>query len=213
MQQPSSIAAGAVASVPSGGPANVIAAVAHRGTSGRPSSALTISPASSLASPLPAALTGTIAIGAVLGLGGVRGVAHTGALDVVHAAAVLPAILLGVTAAMIPALYIATSLTGAAPPARQVGAAIGRAFRACGLAFFGLLAPVAFLLATSDSHRIAPLLGALVISVGVFSGLRVLFDDLFGQLLSKASVRLVFVIWAAVSLAIGASMYGQFMVG
>lgn len=159
------------------------------------------------------AVVGPMVIGAILGLGGVQGGAAIVTLDVVRAAAVLPVILLGVTAAMIPALYIATSLSGAAPPARAVGLAVVRGFRAMGIALLGLAAPVAFLLATSTSHQIAPLLGAMVITAGVFAGLRVLFSDLFGRPFTPVTVRFVFTLWSAVSLAIGASMYDQFLVG
>lgn len=162
---------------------------------------------------LIAAIGGPLALGAVLGASGVRGTGDIGAIDVVHTAAVLPLILLGVTAAMIPALYIATSLSGAAPPARAVGAAVVRGFRACGLALFGLIAPVTFLLATSSSHDVTAFVGALVITTGVFAGLRVLFADLFGEAEEPVTVRVVFIFWAVVALAIGASMYQQFLVG
>jgi hypothetical protein len=81
------------------------------------------------------------------------------------------------------------------------------------VALLGLLMPVAFLLATSESRSAAALVGALVITVGVFAGLRVLLSDLYGDAREPVTVRLVFAVWSAVALAIGASMYGQFLVG
>lgn len=165
---------------------------------------------------LAIALGGPLALGAVLGASGIAnefGDTTVGALDVIQSSAVLPVILLGVTAAMIPALYIATSLSGAAPPARAVGAAVLRGFRACGIALLGLLAPVAFLLATSDSHDVVAFVGAVVICGGVGAGLRALFADLYDDAKEPVTVRVVFSVWALVALAIGASMYSQFMVG
>lgn len=175
-------------------------------------------PASFAATPvgstgLAIAVGGPMALGAVLGASGVRGGVDPGVLDIIQSSAILPIILLGVTAAMIPALYIATSLSGAAPPAHAVGGAVIRGFRACGITLFGMLAPVAFLLATSDSQGVTSLVGALVVSVGVFAGLRVLFADLFESAREPVTVRVVFSVWALVALAIGASMYDQFVVG
>jgi hypothetical protein len=152
------------------------------------------------------ALAGPMAIGAILGLE--RGFQSLG---VVRDSVVLPLLLLGVTAAMIPALYIATSLAGVAPPARRVGAAVLRGLRACGVIMLGLAAPAAFLLATTTSSAATLLLGGMVTAAGVLAGLRVLFADLFDSELRPLSARFVFALWALVSLSIGVRMYGQFM--
>jgi hypothetical protein len=159
------------------------------------------------------AAAGPLVIGAILGLGGIHGAGQTGALDALGAAALLPLMLLGVTAAMIPALYIATSMAGAAPPAREVGRAVVRGFRSCGVAMLGLAAPAAFLLATTGGAGAAALLGGLIVCAGAFAGLRVLFAALFAEVLEPFIVRLVFGFWALVALGIGARMYAQFMVG
>lgn len=152
------------------------------------------------------ALAGPMAIGAILGLQ--HGVQSLGPI---RDSIVLPLVLLGVTAAMIPALYIATSLAGAAPPAHYVGAAVLRSLRACGITMLGLAAPAAFLLATTQSSTLAILLGGAVTAAGVLAGLRVLSADLFDHQLDTLSARAVFAVWALVSLSIGARMYGQFM--
>lgn len=159
------------------------------------------------------AIAGPVVVGALLGLGGVQGALHTSAQDVVHTSVILPMILLCVTAAMIPALYIATSLSGAAPPAGDVALAVMRGFRSCGIAMLGLAAPIAFLLSTTQEPNAAALVGIAVTSVGVFAGLRVLFSDLFAQSARSLSLRVTFAAWSLVALAIGARMYEQFMVG
>lgn len=162
------------------------------------------------------ALGGPILTGAVLGVQ--QGAAQDQTMLIgLRASLTLPLILLGVTAAMIPALYIATSLAGVAPPARQVGAAVVRGFRACGVIMLGLAAPFTFLLATSTNSALAVLLGGAVTAAGVLAGLRVLFADLFRHpapsLGEPLLVRFVFTLWSFVALAIGAQMYGQIMAG
>lgn len=163
--------------------------------------------------PFAPAAAGPLVIGAILGLGGIHGAGQAGALDALGAAVILPLILAGVTAAMVPALYIATSIAGAAPPAREVGSAVVRGFRSCGVTMLGLAAPAAFLLATTQSPDAAALLGALIVCAGACAGLRVLFAALFAEVLEPITVRLVFAFWALVALGIGARMYVQFMVG
>ena len=67
------------------------------------------------------AAAGPLAIGAIVGM-------QRGAVAIAHGSLPLPLILAGVTAVMLPALYIATSLMGAAPPAARVGDAVLRDF-------------------------------------------------------------------------------------
>lgn len=154
---------------------------------------------------------GAMLIGAVVGMqADAESGTQLGAL--LHATSVLPLILAGVSAAMIPALYIAMSLAGAAPPAPRVAAALMRAFGACGVTLLGLAAPLAFLLSTMHSSHLSVLLGAAVVAAGVIAGLRVIFADLFGGRAGPL-VHLVFALWSLVSLAIGARMYTQLMLG
>ena len=150
------------------------------------------------------AAAGPLAIGAIVG-------AQGGALAIAQRSVTLPLILLGVAAVMLPALYIGTSLIGAAPPARDVAAAFGRGFRACGVSLLGLAAPAAFLLATSRSDAMGVALGALITAVGAFAGLRVISGDLFSETRDAFLVRCVFGVWALVSLGIGLRLYTQFM--
>lgn len=88
------------------------------------------------------AIGGPVVMGAVLGM-------PLGASGMLTQATALPAILFGVALLTAPALYIATSLLGIAPPARDSLAAGVRAMRAAGLVMLGLAAPAAFLLATT----------------------------------------------------------------
>ena len=150
------------------------------------------------------AAAGPLAIGALVG-------AQGGAALIAERAMTLPILFFGVSVVMLPALYIGTSFIGAAPPAGAVGAAFVRGFRACGTILLGLAAPVAFLLATTQSDSLALSLGALVAGLGAIAGLRVIFADLFAENPEPILLRGVFGAWSAVSLAIGAQMYVQFM--
>ncbi len=152
------------------------------------------------------ASAGPVAIGAILGM-------QSGAPAIVEKSLALPLLLVGVAVIMLPALYIGISLIGAAPPARDVMRAVARGFRACGVILLGLTAPSAFLLATSQNGVLAALLGAAVVAVGAFAGLRVIFSDLVSRRSEPVLIAAVFALWSLVSLAIGARMYFQVMAG
>lgn len=166
-----------------------------------------MNPSTSTASPAPAALApvdlllaagGPMAVGAVLGL-------HRGPLAMLPGALSLPAVVLGVTIVMMPALYIGAALAGVAPPARQVAVSLARGFRACGVVMLGLTAPVLFLLATTQSNAMAVLLGGAATAAGALAGLRLLYADLF----QAPSPRIwgAFGLWSLVALALGVRMY------
>lgn len=149
---------------------------------------------------LLAAAAGPAAIGAVLGM-------PRGGLAMASGAAILPGILLGVTLLMVPALYIATSLLGAAPPARETPRHLTRALGAMGIVLLGLAPPSAFLAATMGSAGTALALGALVTIGGTLIGLRRLFAGMFAE--QRAGVLAVFacVAWSLVALVIGGRLF------
>jgi len=152
------------------------------------------------------AAAGPAAIGAVLGM-------PRGGLAMASGAAILPAILLGVTVLMVPALYITTSLLGAAPPARETPTHLGGALRAMGTILLGLAPPSAFLAATMGSGATVLVLGALVTTFGTLVGLRRLFAGMFGGRPAGMPAVLACALWSLVALVIGGRLFWQALGG
>jgi hypothetical protein len=150
-----------------------------------------------------AALGGPVAIGAIAGM-------QTGPFAIAHDAVAAPAIVLGVTALMIPALYIATAFAGIAPPARGFASGVGDGLRACGVALFGLAAPAAFLAATTGSAEAAAALSAASLVAAVLVGLRALYIRLFGS--GEIVHRMIFAAWSAMALLLGALFWSRELV-
>jgi hypothetical protein len=149
-----------------------------------------------------AALGGPVALGAIVGL-------EVGPVAALLKSLALPAVLAGVAAVMVPALYISATITGVAPPARDMLRSLARGFRACGLVMLGLGAPALFLLATTQTSDVAVVVGGGVTVAGVLVGLRVLFTDLFenGALLARGA----FAVWSLVALVMGMRLYVEFV--
>lgn len=149
-----------------------------------------------------AALGGPVALGAIVGL-------EIGPLSALLKSLALPAVLAGVAAVMVPALYITATITGVAPPARDMLRSLARGFCACGLVMLGLGAPALFLLATTQTSEVAVVVGSGVTAAGVLVGLRVLFTDLFanGALLARSA----FAVWSLVALVMGMRLYVEFV--
>lgn len=146
------------------------------------------------------AVAGPAAIGAVLGM-------PEGGLAMASGAAALPAILLGVTVLMLPALYISTSLLGAAPPAGATLAHLGRALWSTGTVLLGLAGPSAFLAATMGSRGTALALGALVTLGGALVGLRALFAGMFAGRAVATTGVVACAAWSLVAMTIGGRLF------
>lgn len=142
------------------------------------------------------ALAGPALAGAVLNL-------PFGPVRLAAGAALLPAILLGVTLVMVPALYIGATLLGAAPPVDTVAVAAARGLRACGILLLGLCAPSAFLLATAHGRVGTALLTLAVVGGGAAVALRTLYRDVFPDAAARRKILPLFVAWTAVTIAIG----------
>ncbi len=114
----------------------------------------------------------------------------------------VPAVVIGVTALMIPALYIATALAGVAPPLGRLARSASEALASFGLIGLGCGPALAFLVitATAASAVEALLGGALLVASAV--GLRVLFANAF----EGARAGFVFVQWSLVTIGIGAHL-------
>ena len=148
------------------------------------------------------ALGGPVALGAILGL-------EVGPLSALAKSMILPVMLAGVAAVMVPALYISATVTGVAPPARDMVRSLGRGFRACGLVMLGLAAPALFLLGTTQTGDVAAVVGGGVTAAGALVGLRVLFADLFEN--GSLMARCAFAVWALVALIMGMRLYVEFV--
>jgi hypothetical protein len=148
------------------------------------------------------ALAGPALLGAALGM-------PFGLPKLLSEAAMVTAIVVGLSVLMIPALYIATTLVGAAPSADQVGASAASALRAGGTLLLGLAPATLFLIATSQTHVIVWILGFLVLSVSMIASLRILFSDLFTTPTARLRALPVFLIWSIVSLGLGAHLFAR----
>lgn len=86
------------------------------------------------------------------------------------ALAAVPAITFGIPALTAPALYVAVSLAGDAPPLLDVLRAVARALIAMAVMQLGLAIPIGFLVATASAETGAAIVGiavALAAAVGV----------------------------------------------
>lgn len=141
---------------------------------------------------------GPAAIGAALGL-------TEGPTILISRAAALPAVIVGVAALMLPALYIGSAFLGVAPKARAVARSSKEALKDMGIIFLGLAPPLIFLVAASMEGSTVRLLGSLVVGLGVALGLRALYVRLFDRRSFKAVG--LFAGWSLVCVGIGAQLF------
>jgi hypothetical protein len=149
-----------------------------------------------------AAFAGPLAIGGALA-------ARTG---IPIAVIGLPLIVLGVSAVTTPALYIATAATGMAPPAAVVAAAVARALGAMGIVLLGVLAPVGFLVATSE-RSVGIALITLALGGASVVALTTLRRGMFDGQPHSSPRELLFAVWSVVTLIIAARLYTEIGLG
>jgi hypothetical protein len=142
-------------------------------------------------------VAGPALVGAALGLSG-------GAAQAATQAITTPAIILGVAALMLPALYIGAAFLGVAPGARVVAQSSVAALADMGIVLLGLAAPLLFLVAASTHDASVRLLGVMTLGLGLLLGFRSLYMRLFEQRSLRA--WLLFTAWAIVSAGIGAQI-------
>jgi hypothetical protein len=152
------------------------------------------------------ALGGPLVIGAIAGM-------RAGPFAAAHEAVLTPAVLFGVTALMIPALYIVTAFAGIAPAARGFAGAIGEGLRACGVALLGLAAPAAFLVATAQTAEAAALVGTAALCAAALVGLRALYHRLFAATRRDLLHVLVYGCWSLLALLLGAMFWPHGLAG
>jgi hypothetical protein len=145
------------------------------------------------------ALSGPIALGAVLGLG-------SGSRAIFAQSLLLPCLVVGLTLALAPALYIGLSLAGGAPPALAVLGELRKGLMSTGIVMAGLSPAVAFLVVSSGARTGSVLLGIAVAGGAALIGLRQLFRGLLDKTPSKERFALIFVPWAMIALALGTDL-------
>jgi hypothetical protein len=151
------------------------------------------------------AVGGPAAIGAIVGM-------QSGLFAAAHEALAAPAILFGVTALTIPALYIATAFARIAPPARRFARAVGEGLSGCGIALLGLAAPTAFLAATTGTAESASLVGAAAIAAAILVGMRALYLRLFEGAGTRIVHHIIYGCWSALALLLGALFWSHRLV-
>lgn len=151
-------------------------------------------------------LAGPAAIGAALGLGA-QGQPAAGPIAALTCAAALAAIVVGIGAALMPALYIGAAFLGIAPRAQAVARSAAAALADTGLVFLGLAPAFLFLVVSSAEGATVRALGYVVTFSGVALGLRALFVRLFDGRSLKALG--LFAGWSLVSVGIGASLFAK----
>ncbi len=151
---------------------------------------------------VPLIIAGPMLIGAALGL-------QAGPAELLSRAVTLPAIIVGVTLLMLPALYIGAAFLGVAPKARAMARSGSAALADTGIIMLGLAPSLLFLIAASTKGTTVVTLGTLVLGVSVLLGLRALFLRLFDRrsLLALA----LFLGWSLVSVGIGGQLVARAM--
>jgi hypothetical protein len=121
---------------------------------------------------------------------------------------VVPAVVFGVVAATSPALYIATAVTGAAPPLGAVVKAFGVALGAFGIALAGLLLPAAFLALTSVDPMMTFAAASAAVAAAAFLGLRRLASELVSSSGAPSlTSSTVFFVWSAATIGIAGRLW------
>ena len=151
---------------------------------------------------LPAAAAlGPIALGAVLG-------GQISPWLALREAALVPAIVVGLTAATVPALYIATTATGSRMSALTLARAVLRGLEGLGVVLLGLVAPLAFMVATTVEPRMGVALGAVAIAVAGGLGMRRMRAAMVADDVEPSFVdALLFLTWAGVASVLGARLF------
>jgi hypothetical protein len=155
------------------------------------------------------ALGGTAALGAALGaVAAVRGPAAP--LVAAADTAVVPLVIAGVAALMLPPLIIGGALLGRRLELGRVLGAAARALGAAGVLVLGLVAPTLFLLVTDAGLPLVEL-GGTVLAGAALAALRVLWVELeVGGWPRRAQG--FFAVWSLVALTIGACLYVEHLI-
>jgi hypothetical protein len=149
--------------------------------------------------PVAAAL-GPAALGAVLG-------AQISPVVALREAALVPAIIVGLTAATVPALYIATVATGSRLTARGLARSVARGLEGLGVVLLGLVGPIAFVVATTRLIEVGVVVGMVAVGVAATLGLRrmraAMIED---DTVATGIDGWLFLAWAVIAAVLGARL-------
>jgi hypothetical protein len=152
------------------------------------------------------ALSGPIALGAVLGLG-------SGSRAIFAQSVLLPCLVVGLTLALAPALYIGLSLAGGAPPPLALIGELRKGLASTGTVMAGLSPAVLFLVVASGDHSANVVLGIAVAGGAALIGLRQLFCGLIQKSPSRQRFALIFVPWTMIALSLGSDLLVSLLEG
>jgi hypothetical protein len=117
----------------------------------------------------------------------------------------LPAVLIGVTLLMMPALYICASLNGFQLTTRTLLEASKTSLMRTSLVLLGLAPALLFVGASSESLRMMQKLAPYALRIAVFIGVRAIFPLIFGETAPLRS-KVLFAAWAFVGIGIAESL-------
>ena len=136
---------------------------------------------------------------------------HLGVLATGSAAAQLPAVLIGVTLLMMPALYICASLNGYQLTTRRLAEAAKTSLYRSGIVLLGLAPALLFLAVSSSAPDVLQTVAPFAIRIAGAIGIRALFPLVFGENAGMKS-KVMFAAWAFVGLGIAESFYSNLFV-
>lgn len=146
------------------------------------------------------AVAGTAAIGWIVELG-------DNVFASIKMAVVTPAILVGLTCALTPALYILLALTGASTEPGKFAAAVIAGLRATGLTAIALAAPLLFLAATTSSASLSVLFGGAGLALALLVGIAALEKRASDRHTTTSAVAMIG--WSLAALAIGLRLFAE----
>jgi hypothetical protein len=154
----------------------------------------------SLSPPVPRVAGLALAALAPIAIGGVMA-QHFATLQPIFAT---PLIVFGVLAATCPALYIATAVTGDAPPVPAMARALATALAAFGIALAGLVLPTAFLSLSSLEDSTTRAACTIALAGAALVACRRLAGELDLRTLRAISV---FTVWVVATLVIAGRLW------
>jgi hypothetical protein len=121
--------------------------------------------------------------------------------------AAIPAVTFGVPAMTAPALYVALTWLGDAPPLRTVAGALARGLLAMALVQLGLAVPLGFLVTTAGPDTAQALVAAAVALAGAVA--MVAIDDELGARSVTLTRTATLWCWVAATVVIAVRMYAE----
>jgi hypothetical protein len=152
--------------------------------------------------PAPPLVTAALILGGPAVLGACVGM-RAGLSSLLGYTLSLPALVLGVGAVMLPALYILAAFVGVAPSAKRVLRVASETLADLGRLLLGFVPALGFLTLSSQDPANAPVLGLLALGAATLLGLRALYLRLFAAKRRGLLSLALYLAWSSVCLGIG----------